>query len=1139
MFGYAAGELVGRHVSTQNAYPALENARKVEAVIAELKRNGVWRGEWLNRRKDGSIFTSRSRITAVDVEGRTYWLCLQEDVTEEKAAVAALAESQARLQLATDAAAIGIWDWDVLSGRMNYSAEAKAICGFAPDQDVTFQGARRVTHPDDYPRTAAMARRALDPLLRERLPYEYRVVRSDGEVRWVLAHGEAVFADVNGELQAVRYVGTLQDITDRRRLEDAERAGRARLALAIEAGRMAVWELEIATDKVTGSPELNRLLGFPEDADPTAEEMRARYYAGEEERLRAVGEAALARGERVIDAEYRYVWPDGTVRWLWLRAEFTLDQAGAPSHAVGVLADITERRRSEEAMRAGEARLALAQRAAGFGVWDWLLDTGEINWSPEMFHINGLDPVRDAVSPFDAWLRVLHPDDKHEASQAAQRAASHGDPFNIEFRIVHPDTGETRWVRSQAVAVLDADGKPSRLVGVNVDITEDRRREEALRSSNDRLQGRVAEALAERNVLADIVEGTDAFVQVLDPDFRWVAINKASADEFERIYGVRPEVGASILDLLADKPEHQSAVREIWARALAGEEFSETGEYGDPALDRRHYEMKYNVLRDADGRQIGAYQFVYDVTERVREQHRLIEAEAARRRSDALYRTYFENTPEALFIVGVTPDDDFLVEEINPAHEAGVGLKFEDIQGKRVADILPEAAANRILETYRHVLRTGRIYQYREVFELDGEKRHWDTSLVPMRNDQGRIIRLIGASRDVTPQVQAEEALRQSQKMEAMGQLTGGVAHDFNNLLTPIVGSLDMLQRKGLGGPREQRLIHGAIQSAERARVLVQRLLSFARRQPLQPTAVDIGRLVEGMGELLASVTGPQIEVIFRVAPELPPARADANQVEMALLNLGVNARDAMPNGGVLTVSAELDEVGEGNQASLAAGQYIRLSVADTGAGMDEATVQRAIEPFFSTKGIGRGTGLGLSMVHGLASQLGGALSIQSQVGLGTDVSLWLPLGEGQAVEAADVDARPVASAPAGAVLLVDDEELVRLSTADMLVELGYEVIEADSADSALQMLQQGLRPGLLVTDHLMPGLTGADFARVAREMQPELAALVITGYAEVEGLAPDLPRLTKPFNISELAASIASLTAASTRTRQRPRPAV
>jgi PAS domain S-box-containing protein len=409
------------------------------------------------------------------------------------------------------------------------------------------------------------------------------------------------------------------------------------------------------------------------------------------------------------------------------------------------------------------------------------------------------------------------------------------------------------------------------------------------------------------------------------------------------------------------------------------------------------------------------------------------------------------------------------------------------------------------------------------------EQIHFEVHFHPMRDAAGAITGAFLTAYDVSTRVRAQrdlqatqEALRQSQKMEAMGQLTGGVAHDFNNLLTPILGALDMLQRRGVGSEREQRLIVGAFQSADKARVLVQRLLAFARRQPLQAVAVDIGKLVVEMADLVGSTTGPQIRVSVDAPADLPSAKADPNQLEMALLNLSVNARDAMPDGGVLRISARAEDILH-DRGELKPGGYICLSVADTGTGMDEVTAARAIEPFFSTKGIGKGTGLGLSMVHGLASQLGGALKIDSRVGIGTNVELWLPRTTEAEIEShvTQPSARKLAR---GTALLVDDEELVRMSTAEMLHDLGYAVVEASSAEEAIRLLQGGEAVDVLLTDHLMPGMTGAALAHAVRDTRPGLPVLLVSGYAELEGVAADLPRLTKPFRKDELAACLAEL---------------
>ena len=435
--------------------------------------------------------------------------------------------------------------------------------------------------------------------------------------------------------------------------------------------------------------------------------------------------------------------------------------------------------------------------------------------------------------------------------------------------------------------------------------------------------------------------------------------------------------------------------------------------------------------------------------------------------------------------------------------------------------------------------------EYRTVGREDGLIRWVAAKGRGIFDDQGKCVRVAGTVLEITARreaqdalrelnatlearieaavrerEEAQEALRQSQKMEAMGQLTGGVAHDFNNLLTPIVGILDMLQRKGVGSEREQRLIAGAAQSAERARTLVQRLLAFARRQPLQPVPVDIATLVEGMGDLVSSTTGPQIKVVVEAPAGLPPAKADPNQLEMAVLNLAVNARDAMPGGGTLRISVSRESLGAQNRCGLRAGHYLRLSVADTGVGMDDETLARAIEPFFSTKGIGKGTGLGLSMVHGLASQLGGALAIQSRPGVGTTVELWLPQSAVAAEQGRAPEPVPMTTV-SGTALLVDDEALVRMSTADMLSDLGYDVIEASSGEDAMRVISEGLHFDLLVTDHLMPGMSGTDLIERVRAMRPGIPALLASGYANNDGLDPALPRLTKPFRKDELAACL------------------
>lgn len=519
--------------------------------------------------------------------------------------------------------------------------------------------------------------------------------------------------------------------------------------------------------------------------------------------------------------------------------------------------------------------------------------------------------------------------------------------------------------------------------------------EAKLREANEKLGQKFAEALEEKRVLADIVEGTDAFVQVADINYRWLAINRASRDEFERIFGIRPQVGMSMLDALDRVPEHREDVRKVWGRALSGEEFTETGEFGEPDRDRRFYEMKFNTLRNERGERIGAYQFVYDVTERVQDQERLAEAQAR-------------------------------------MHEMA--------------------------------------------------------------------------------------------KLETLGQLTGGVAHDFNNLLTPIVGALDVLHRKYSDDTRSQRLIMGALDASERAATLVQRLLSFARRQHLEPRPIDIGELIRGTEDLIRRSIGSHVEVTVNIGEGLPAAKIDPNQLELAVLNLAVNASDAMSGGGTLKIDVTERTLSEGEIGELAAGRFIRLAVADTGTGMDDATLQRAIEPFYTTKRPGEGTGLGLSMVHGLAAQSGGTLRLVSSPGNGTTAEVWLPMSEDEADPLTIAHPAVPPQPRTTVILLVDDEELVRRATADMLREIGHEVVEAASGSAALKMIAERPEIEILVTDYLMPGIRGGELVRRGREIRSDLKALLITGYARMAQVDSNVARLAKPFRAADLAREIAKL---------------
>ena len=368
--------------------------------------------------------------------------------------------------------------------------------------------------------------------------------------------------------------------------------------------------------------------------------------------------------------------------------------------------------------------------------------------------------------------------------------------------------------------------------------------------------------------------------------------------------------------------------------------------------------------------------------------------------------------------------------------------------------------------------------------------------------------------------------VHEMRKVESLGQLTGGVAHDFNNLLMAVLGNLELVRKFLPSDPKIRRLIDGAIQGAERGATLTKRMLAFARRQELKPETVDVPNLVDSMVEMLRRSLGPGIQIKTDFETDLPPTRVDPNQLELALLNLALNARDAMPLGGRLTISAHRERIGAGDVPGLQPGDYVCIAERDTGEGMDEVTLKRATEPFFTTKGAGRGTGLGLSMVDGLVAQSGGAMRITSQQGAGSTVELWLPVAEAEAVERP----RPVApqrvqESRCCRVLVIDDDPIVLAGTAAMLEDLGHTATEVDSAEQGLKILQSDASIDLVITDHAMPGMTGTELAKRIRRKWPELPVIIATGYAELPGeLDPSVPRLSKPYRQQDLAAVVAQL---------------
>ncbi len=508
-------------------------------------------------------------------------------------------------------------------------------------------------------------------------------------------------------------------------------------------------------------------------------------------------------------------------------------------------------------------------------------------------------------------------------------------------------------------------------------------------------------------------------------------------------------------------------------------------------------------------------------------------ARAARDASDALTQAIFANLPDYLFVLEVEAGDRFVVGEVNPAFERVLNVSGPEIRGKAIDELVPASAAQPLLAHYRRVRDADKPVLTRDVIaDAPGGPRTWESILAPVKNAAGETDRIVGAIRDITSRVRTEERLREAQRMEAVGQLTGGVAHDFNNLLQVIRGNLELLEPTLGDHESARRWLASALHGTERAAQLTRQLLAFARRQPLAPKVINLSRLVGEMAELLRRTLGEGIEVETVIGGGLWNTLADPAQVESAILNLAINARDAMNGEGRLTVeitNASLDEAYARHADGLTPGQYVLIAVSDTGEGMSAETRERAFEPFFTTKADGKGSGLGLSMVYGFARQSGGHVRIYSEPGDGTTVKIYLPRSR-DAVAAPDPATPPPARGEQQTILVVEDEAAVRAAAVAMLGTLGYVCLEATDAQSALALLQSGLEVDLVFTDVIMPGpLKTRDFADQVRASAPGLPILFTSGYTENAivhhgRLDEGMTLLSKPYARDDLARQVAQM---------------
>jgi PAS domain S-box-containing protein len=782
--------------------------------------------------------------------------------------------------------------------------------------------------------------------------------------------------------------------------------------------------------------------------------------------------------------------------------------------------------------REAQARLEQTlSNAEIIGLWDWRIPEDRVYSDRRFAEMYSVDPIRAAAgAPIGEFVAGVHAEDRDRLVAAINQSMASGNPFTANYRLQTP-YGQVRHVIARGQPTLK-NGEAVRLAGVTIDITEQREAEIAQRDSEARY----------RSLLGSIDAGFCIIEMEYDADGRptdYVFLEVNSA--FEAQTGLVDAAGRRMRDLA---PSHEQHWFDIYGRVAKTGESIRFINHAE-ALDARWFDV-HAVRVGGEGSRRVALIFS-DITEMKAAEFRL-------RESESLFRSFAQAVPNHVW----TSRPDGELDWFNDRVYAYSGASAGELDGGRWIRIVHPDDVKAAGERWATAVATGNVYETEfRVRRADGAYRWHLARAVPIWSDAGEIKRWVGTNTDIedartaadalsqinatlesrvesrTRELMAtEEQLRQAQKMEAIGQLTGGIAHDFNNLMTGIISAIALTRRRIATGKHADadQFMEAAAASAQKAASLTHRLLAFSRRQSLDVKPSDVGELAESMRDLLARTLGENVTLQIKTEDGLWPASTDANQLENAVLNLAINARDAMPDGGLLTIGLRNVSLAAGEAAANApAGDFVRLSATDTGAGMPPDVIAHAFDPFFTTKPIGQGTGLGLSMIYGFVTQIGGHVTIESEVGAGTTVALYLPRAKSGAAREAG---KLTGEAPKGqgeTILLVEDDAAVRLMVKTVLSDLGYRCIETAEAQAAIPVLKADGPIDLLLSDVGVPQINGRQLADIARQHRPGLKVLFITGYAEKAAmrdgfLDPGMDLVTKPFSLDELGAKVRAM---------------
>ncbi len=1090
--GYARSELLRMQVT----YLFRSEIRGgLQRLRHAYKKTGVFHsqeGFLLRHEHEGVWIPVNLTVTRLHAEPKTLGLVTARDVRENREVFAQLKKTEGELRRVLSAVSDCVWSAEIdSSGRWAcryYSPVVEKISGRPPEfyQEASERWLS-IVHPEDRPRLeSAFARARSQHSGHEE--EEYRIVRPDGSLRWV-RDSVQVSGGTNG--QSLRLDGVVTDITERKGAEAALRASEECFRTLVEKSADAIALLDPAATIRYASPSTARVLGYSPEESVGRNALES-VHAEDLPRIRGLFAQCLAEPGKDINTEFRYAHRDGTWRYLECTGNNQLADPGVRAIVVNYR-DISARKKAEESLRESEERY----RQLVENSYDLICEVNPhkqfVYLSPNYHDVLGYEPGELLGR---SALELVHADDVAAVLAAAPKAS-----VPVTYRQRHRN-GEWRWFESISKTYQRAKGE-SRAVVFSRDITERKRAEEELAH--------------ERDLLHILMENIPHLIYFKDSASRYTRINEAQVANLG-IGGAKEALGKTDFDYYP--PE---LAREFYAdeqriiqtgRPLIDKVERQTGV---DATERWLSSTKVPIA-DKDGQITGIVGVSRDITERKR-------AEEAVRASEAKYRSLIENLEQFIFL----KDSELRFVTANKAFCQSLGRSETEIVGKTDLDFYPKEFAEKYQEDDRRVLTEGKRLELEEQNLSNGQLRTVRVIKTPVKDDQGRIVGVHGIFWDVTEQRALEAQLRQAQKMEAVGQLAGGVAHDFNNLLTIILGNVSLLRAGLPAHAPEGDLLGASERAAMRAAELTSKLLGFSRRTTLRLEPANLNISLDETLALLSRIIDPRISLQVKKAPDLWLVKADPGQMNQVLMNLCLNARDAMPDGGLLHLETEnlvLDDRAVRLQLEARTGEFVRLRVRDSGQGIPAEILPRIFEPFFTTKPPGKGTGLGLAMVFGIIKQHQGWIDCSSRVNEGTRFDIYLPRFCPQAETAAPP---PVSRSPRPGnetILLVDDEPMIRNLGRRILQSYGYQVLLAEDGMQAVNLYRDERdRIDLVILDLTMPRLSGRDAYRQLLQIDPEVQVLFASGYSAEHITEREYGRIlgfvSKPYRPEDLAHTV------------------